>query len=361
MGFFIGLMALVMIGHSYVDYLNYGYLKHPSRLRTLWRNGLLRLWGLSFTIWFYLNSHVFATTTALVMPLGVMMMGSIAIGLSTRRWTMRNLPGYVWLELKDFLKFAFSLIIVALVLVGVFETRLFSSLWQVMFFSLTALALIYLMIYSVILPRIFRFIPYRMREEKSGLFLRYPRINHTVYMAQSNKLRLPMNALFMAGIKKLRVVLSDRLLARLSSSEIKGIVAHELGHGAKHHLWVRALAMVGMIGFYLVLGQLVFETDYLRQSFTQFALGESLFVLMVLLYSTENIAVVLLYQLTQYQEFQSDRYAVELGYGLALAEALEKIHRYQPDPQEHPLAKKLGLSHPDTLLRVRKLKEAAVK
>lgn len=359
--FFIALMVLIMMIHSWLDYLNYQYIKNDSRLRIFVRNGMIRIWVAGFTIWVLINHSQLSDYRKLLILVGGLLIGFVLIGVSTKRWSLKTLPIYVLYELKQFLKNAFSIGIVAFVLYVVFETRVFSSLWQVMFFSLTALVMIYLVLYKVILPRLFKFIPYRMRKEETLLFSQYPHIDDTVFMAQSKKIRLPMNALFMAGIKNLRVVLSDRLLARLSSEEIKGIVAHELGHGAKRHLWVRAMAMVLMIGIYLAIGQIVFETNWIEQTFSQFGFIESLFVLMVMLYSVENIVLITLYQLTQYQEYQSDRYALNLGYGLALASALEKIHRYQPDPKEHPLSKKLSLSHPDTLLRVKFLKDGVFK
>ena len=360
MGFMIVLVALVMVFKSYVDYLNYVFLRRNESLRVVFRNGLLRLLVLITSFWVFVNEVWLSSLQQLILPLSIVFVGTVLIHLSTKRWNIKTLPIHVMQATITFFKEAFSMLIVVLVIYGVFESRLFSSLWEILLFSFTALILIYLMFYKLLLPKIFRFIPYKVREEPTKMFEVYPNLNETLYMAQSKKIRLPMNALFMAGVKRLKVVLSDALLARLTSSEIKGIVAHELGHGAKKHLWIRAVVMVLVIGVYLLMGYTVFQTNLVDRLFTEATLWHQLFVLILINYAVENIVLVALYQLTQFQEFQSDRYAQSLGYGEVLANALEKIHRYQPDPKEHPFSKRVGLSHPDTLLRVRLLRKSSV-
>ena len=346
----------VILYKTFLDYMNYRYLKHTHALRVFSRRSIRRFATFSIMIWLFFDAERFSTVEGLLMPVLILYITVLVIDLLTRKYHVKYMIKAFYESTLNFIKDGVS----ALLLVGViwllFLSSFLANIAIMMLFILSSLILIYLIFFKVFLPRVFRFIPYRMRSEDTLMFKDYPNLNQHIFMAQSKKVRLPMNALFMQGFKSLKVVLSDALLSRLNSREIKGIVAHELGHGARRHLWIRAGVMVIVVTMYLLVGSLVFDTEFVDRIFNDASVIKQLFILMVLYYPLENMILIGLYQLTQWQEYQSDEYAFELGYGEDLANALEKISRYQPDPKEHPLTKRLNLSHPDTMLRVKNLR-----
>src|SRR2546427_11641428 len=68
------------------------------------------------------------------------------------------------------------------------------------------------------------------------------------------------NAYFTGFGAAKRIVLFDTLLSRLAPPEVEAVLAHELGHYRRHHVWKR-MALLFALSLALVwgLGQLVGE------------------------------------------------------------------------------------------------------
>ena len=66
------------------------------------------------------------------------------------------------------------------------------------------------------------------------------------------------NAYFTGFGAAKRIVFFDTLLARLAPGEIEAVLAHELGHFKRHHVWKRiAVLFAASFALLWVLGQLI--------------------------------------------------------------------------------------------------------
>ena len=75
------------------------------------------------------------------------------------------------------------------------------------------------------------------------------------------------NAYFTGFGAAKRIVFFDTLLARLAPAEIEAVLAHELGHFRRHHVWKRiALLFALSLGLLWLLGQLIGAALVLRRA-----------------------------------------------------------------------------------------------
>ena len=66
------------------------------------------------------------------------------------------------------------------------------------------------------------------------------------------------NAYFTGFGAAKRIVLFDTLIARLAPAEIEAVLAHELGHFRRNHVWKRMALLFGVsLGFLWLLGYLI--------------------------------------------------------------------------------------------------------
>ncbi len=118
---------------------------------------------------------------------------------------------------------------------------------------------------------------------------------------------------FLAGLGKTRrVVLGDNLMENMSVPEIESIIAHEVGHYRKRHIWKNIVigTLEGLVAFFIL--NLV-----MRSIFTQFLSSTSwnltLFPVLVILAGGISIFLFSPFSnaLSRYFEKKADRYALE--------------------------------------------------
>lgn len=167
------------------------------------------------------------------------------------------------------------------------------------------------------------------------------------------------NAYFMGFGKARRIVFFDTLLARLTPGEIEAVLAHELGHFKRHHVWkgigfqaVLALALLWLLG-------LVMEMPGFYQGLgvatpgTAMALILFSLVLPVFLFPLAPLTSLL----SRRREFEADAYASRQAAANDLVNALVKLYRdnaatLTPDPL-HSL---FHDSHPPASSRIARLR-----
>ena len=335
---------------STLDYLEIAFHKTPLMKRRFIRWVLFRALLLASLSLFFTHTLITSLNHIFIMLWALYLAFLLLSVIEHRRFGK-----HMFASSGVFIKEGLSLIMVALALMWFFMRSNLSNIFMMLLVSLVIILIIYILLFSVVIKHFVKLIPYRLREN-TALFESHPSIFKQLYMAKVKKVRLPMNALFTQGLKNSKVVFSDALLSRLKTPEIKGILAHELGHGAHKHIVIRFFVLAFVLMVYFLLGHLIIDLGYftINDSFLS-----TLIVLMAWLYFFEQIIMTLIYQLTQYQEYQSDYYAYKLGYGKELSEALHTIYRYQREPRMHPLNKRFTLSHPDTELRIKRLNEYA--
>ena len=168
------------------------------------------------------------------------------------------------------------------------------------------------------------------------------------------------NAYFSGFGAAKRIVLFDTLLTRLAPSEIEAVLAHELGHFKRHHVWKRVAVLFAMsLAMLWVLGRLIGEEWFYRGLNVQMqgtAVALLLFFLVVPVFTFFLQPLTSLY--SRRHEFEADAYAALHASPGELVRALVKLYQdnaatLTPDP----LHSAFYDSHPPAATRIARLQQ----
>jgi len=264
---------------------------------------------------------------------------------------------------------AISAVILTLMIAGAFSLVRWSPgfwwLWVWGFFAVVSIFFMYVSPY-LIEPLFYKFEPVKDAEleqgirrlmEKAGLH-----VSRVMQMDASRRSR-HSNAYFTGIGRVKRIVLYDTLLTQMNRQEIITILAHEVGHWKKGHVWKRLVMteIGGLLGFYaafrlLQWGGLPGVLGLPHASFPAqlVILG---FISSLLMFPFTALSS----WLSRRHEWQADRFAEELsGTPAALATALVKLNRENlGNLHPHPLYAKFYYSHPPVVERVQRLRKSA--
>jgi STE24 endopeptidase len=170
------------------------------------------------------------------------------------------------------------------------------------------------------------------------------------------------NAYFTGFGAAKRIVFFDTLLSRLAPAEVEAVLAHELGHFKRHHVWKRvAWLFLASLGFLAALGYLIDQPWFYqglgvdRQST---ALALVLFVMVVPVFTFLLAPIGSVY--SRRHEYEADAYAARHASGEDLVRALVKLYQdnaatLTPDPVHSAFYD----SHPPAALRIARLQALA--
>ena len=177
-----------------------------------------------------------------------------------------------------------------------------------------------------------------------------------IFVVDGSRRSSKPNAFFTGFGKHKRVGLFDTLVEKYSVAELVAVVAHEIGHYRKRHVWLRTALSIGHIGAMLWILSLFLEQEGL---FAAFYLAEpsvyaGLLFFSLLFKPVELVLSVLVNVLSRRHEFEADRFAAETtGSGAPLASALKKLSADNlSNLTPHPLDVFLHYSHPPVLRRI---------
>jgi STE24 endopeptidase len=240
------------------------------------------------------------------------------------------------------------------------------ALWWVwVWCAWTGFNLLVLLIYPTFIAPLFnKFSPLADRvlaERIESLLARCGFRSSGLYVMDGSKRSSHGNAYFTGFGAAKRIVFFDTLLARLAPGEIEAVLAHELGHFKRHHVWKR-VAMLFAASFALlwVLGRLIdlpwFYAD-LNVSTMSTATALLLFVLVTPVFTFFLQPLTSL--LSRRHEFEADAYAAAHSSAGDLVQALVKLYQdnastLTPDP----LHSAFYDSHPPAATRIAKLRTA---
>ncbi len=147
------------------------------------------------------------------------------------------------------------------------------------------------------------------------------------------------NAYFTGFGKAKRIVFFDTLLDKLAPGEVEAVLAHELGHFKRRHVWKRIGVMATVsLAFLWLLGQLIDQPWFyagLNAGTGGTAMALILFSLVLPVFTFPFAP--LLSWLSRRHEFEADAYAARQADGKDLVAALVKLYRdnaatLTPDP-----------------------------
>ena len=170
------------------------------------------------------------------------------------------------------------------------------------------------------------------------------------------------NAYFSGFGAAKRIVFFDTLLARLAPAEIEAVLAHELGHFRRHHVWKRiALLFALSLALLWLLGRLIDQAwlyDGLRAGPPGAAMGLLLFALVTPVFTFFLHPLTSLY--SRRHEFEADAYAAAHASAAALVKALVKLyHDNATTLTPDPLHSAFYDSHPPAARRIARLQAGA--
>lgn len=225
--------------------------------------------------------------------------------------------------------------------------------------------LVMLLYPTLIAPLFNKFSPLPEGELKSrieALLARCGFKSSGLFVMDGSKRSAHGNAYFTGLGQAKRIVFFDTLIEKLNPGEVEAVLAHELGHYKRRHIWKR-IAVMGALSLALLwlLGRLITEPWFyegLGVSTPSIAMALMLFMqaLPAFLFPLTPLAS----QLSRRHEYEADAYAVAQSNAGDLVSALVSLYRdnaatLTPDPI-HSL---FYDSHPPASLRVARLRGSA--
>jgi STE24 endopeptidase len=182
-----------------------------------------------------------------------------------------------------------------------------------------------------------------------------------LYVMDGSKRSSHGNAYFTGFGAAKRIVFFDTLLSRLAPGEIEAVLAHELGHFKRHHVWKRILVLfAASFALLWALGLLIDQSWFyaaLHVDTKSTATALLLFVLVTPAFTFFLQPFTSL--LSRRHEFEADAYAVSHASAAELEQALVKLYQdnastLTPDP----LHSAFYDSHPPAATRIARLRTA---
>jgi len=164
------------------------------------------------------------------------------------------------------------------------------------------------------------------------------------------------NAYFYGLGSNKRIVIYDTLINQMNEDEILAVLAHELGHWQKGHVWkqminafLQIFVLFYIYGFFMTNEQIFLSFGYKDASIF---IGVTLFLM---IYAPISFAFQLLsLKVSRAFEFQADEFATNLGYGDLLTSGLVKLFKENSgDMDPDPIYASFHFTHPSFLERLR--------
>lgn len=226
------------------------------------------------------------------------------------------------------------------------------------------MVLMQLIVPAWIMPLFNKFEPLKPGELKSAILAYADSINFSlknVFVMDGSKRSKKTNAFFAGFGKNKRIVLYDTLVETHSVSELVAVLAHEMGHYKKKHIYWMLLAGILQTGAMLYLLSFFISSPDLFDAF--YMDKPSVYAGLVffgILFAPVDFFMGLFMQFfSRRNEFSADRYAVETtGDAASFASALKKLAVHNlSNLMPHPVYVFLNYSHPSVLARLKAIGE----
>ena len=177
-----------------------------------------------------------------------------------------------------------------------------------------------------------------------------------IMVLDGSKRSTKANAYFSGLGGRKKIVLFDTLIAEHSKEELTAILAHEVGHYKKKHIFTSMLLGVLQIGFMLYLLKLFIGNEFLSQALGADAHSVQLGLIgFTMLYSPVSMLTgILMNLLSRKNEYEADAYAKEYYNGEDLINALKQLSiKNLSNLNPHPSYVWFHYSHPTLLQRMK--------
>ncbi|MBF0450182.1 MAG: M48 family metallopeptidase [Candidatus Magnetomorum sp.] len=180
-----------------------------------------------------------------------------------------------------------------------------------------------------------------------------------IFIIDGSKRSNKSNAFFTGFGKNKRIALFDTLVEQLTNEELLGVLAHEMGHYKKMHVWINMAIGIGYSGvmFYLLSFFISYEGLFQAFYMKETSVYAGMLFFGMLFSPIEFFLGLALQSLSRYHEYQADRFAVSTTSTTdALISALKKLSvQNLSNLTPHPMYVFLNYSHPPVLQRIQRL------
>jgi STE24 endopeptidase len=181
-----------------------------------------------------------------------------------------------------------------------------------------------------------------------------------VYVIDGSKRSTKANAYFTGLGKKKRIVIYDTLISEMEMEEIVAVLAHEIGHYKKHHVYSGLFFSMMSTALMLYVFSVVSGNPAFAKVLGSDIQGFHLTVISFgILYSPLSLIIgsVMNYRMRM-NEYQADKFASDKYNGEFLASALKKLSiNNLSNLTPHPAYVFFHYSHPTLLQRLKKLND----
>ena len=182
-----------------------------------------------------------------------------------------------------------------------------------------------------------------------------------IFTMDGSKRSTKLNAFFTGFGKFRKIVFYDTLLEKIEDDEIVSVLAHEMGHYKKHHIWKMMALSILQTGLVFYLLSLFLNNPGLFEAFKMEHLSiYASLIFFAFLYSPISTGLSILFNIMlRAHEFEADRYAaLSTGTPEALVQALKKLSLANlSNLTPHPALVFLSYSHPPVLERIKALRK----
>ncbi|MFW5955987.1 MAG: M48 family metallopeptidase [Halorhabdus sp.] len=256
---------------------------------------------------------------------------------------------------------------------GVLAAALFAAIdalgglwWVAAWILFVAFALVMQVLYPRVIAPLFNdFEPIESGDLEDAVTDVFDRVGFTVtqlYEMDASRRSSHSNAYFVGFGRTKRVVLFDTLIEQLSIPSIQAVLAHELAHYDRHHIWKQLAAGTAWIGVLLFGASLLVEAPWLYEMFG--VAGQPIYaglgLAILWLTPLDRLAAPLTNQLSLAHEREADAVAVEVMDADSMSEALAALTGENlSNPFPHPLYAAFHYDHPPVSERIRHIQETA--
>lgn len=184
-----------------------------------------------------------------------------------------------------------------------------------------------------------------------------------VFVIDGSKRSTKANAYFSGFGRNRRVVLFDTLIDTMTTDQVLAVLAHEIGHYRKRHIWINIGLGVLQSAIILFLFSLIAQTTLLPQVLG-YSAQEPIFHLSllgfgILLGPIQIVMGFIFNQISRTMEYQADAFARKHGLAIPLIEGLKALSAQNlSNLTPHPAYVWAHYSHPPLQQRVERLMEA---
>ncbi|MBT0811466.1 M48 family metallopeptidase [Litoribacter ruber] len=179
-----------------------------------------------------------------------------------------------------------------------------------------------------------------------------------IFVVDGSKRSTKANAFFSGFGRRKKVVLFDTLIEQHTPEELIAVLAHEIGHYKRKHIWYNLLTSSLQVGVMLYILSLVIYNENMSLALggNQLAIHLNLIGFTMLFSPISMLLGVGLNMMSRKHEYEADAFAKETFAGQPLAEALKTLSvKTLSHLNPHPLYVFVHYSHPPLLKRLAKL------